>query len=151
MCRSGDACSHGPGSDASATYYCEYVDRQIAPSTQKVCMVVSLVGILVFLIVSSFGVDIFCESWVAEEPLASFNLPTWVAELPVPLGFLLLFAQAGELKALWGNDAVSLGVVTNDDPSYCRLPFQSSFNRRPSCFRSRGVSALALFLGGFSP
>ena len=81
-------------------------------SAQKVCVAVSLVGILVFSIVIVFwGWDIFYESWVRGRTTGSLlNLPTWVAELPVPLGFLLLFAQAAcELKALWGNDIVSLG------------------------------------------
>lgn len=81
-------------------------------SAQKVCVAVSLVGILVFSIVIVFwGWDIFYESWVRGRTTGSLlNLPTWVAELPVPLGFLLLFAQAAcELKALSGNDIVSLG------------------------------------------
>ena len=79
---------------------------------QKACVAVSLVGILIFSIVIVFwGWDIFYESWVRGRTTGSLlNLPTWVAELPVPLGFLLLFAQAAcELKALWGNDTVSLG------------------------------------------
>lgn len=81
-------------------------------TAQKVCVAVSLVGILVFSIVIVFwGWDIFYESWVRGRTTGSLlNLPTWVAELPVPLGFLLLFAQAAcELKALLGNDIVSLG------------------------------------------
>ena len=81
-------------------------------SAQKVCVAVSLVGILAFSIVIVFwGWDIFYESWVRGRTTGSLlNLPTWVAELPVPLGFLLLFAQAAcELKALWRNDIVSLG------------------------------------------
>lgn len=81
-------------------------------SAQKVCVAVSLVGILVFSIVIVFwGWDIFYESWVRGRTTGSLlNLPTWVAELPVPLGFLLLFAQAAcELRALWKNDIVNLG------------------------------------------
>ena len=40
----------------------------------------------------------------------AFDLPSWVAELPVPLGFSLLSAQAiCELITLWGNETVSLG------------------------------------------
>ena len=46
----------------------------------------------------------------AEEPRLSLNLPSWVAELPVPLGFSLLSAGAAcELITLWGNETVSLG------------------------------------------
>lgn len=81
-------------------------------SAQKVCVALSLMAILVFSIVIVFwGWDIFYESWVRGRTTGSLlNLPTWVAELPVPLGFLLLFAQAAcELKALWVNDIVSLG------------------------------------------
>jgi TRAP-type C4-dicarboxylate transport system permease small subunit len=81
-------------------------------SAQKVCVALSLMAILVFSIVIVFwGWDIFYESWVRGRTTGSLlNLPTWVAELPVPLGFLLLFAQAAcELKALRGNDIVSLG------------------------------------------
>ncbi len=81
-------------------------------SAQKVCVALSLMAILVFSIVIVFwGWDIFYESWVRGRTTGSLlNLPTWVAELPVPLGFLLLFAQAAcELKALWRNDIVSLG------------------------------------------
>ncbi|MEC8694218.1 MAG: TRAP transporter small permease [Pseudomonadota bacterium] len=81
-------------------------------SAQKVCVAVSLVGILVFSIVIVFwGWDIFYESWVRGRTTGSLlNLPTWVAELPLPLGFFLFFAQAAcELKALWGNDIGSLG------------------------------------------
>ena len=81
-------------------------------SAQKLCVALSLMAILVFSIVIVFwGWDIFYESWVRGRTTGSLlNLPTWVAELPVPLGFLLLFAQAAcELKALWRNDIVSLG------------------------------------------
>tara|TARA_E500000178_G_C16791721_1_gene648317 strand:- start:238 stop:741 length:504 start_codon:yes stop_codon:yes gene_type:complete len=85
---------------------------RLSRSTQKVCMAVSLVGILIFsIVIVLWGWDIFYESWVRGRTTGSLlNLPTWVAELPVPLGFLLLFAQAAcELKALRGNDSVSLG------------------------------------------
>ena len=60
-------------------------------------------GILVFSIVIVFwGWEYFMRVGFAEEPLAlSQPADLWVAELPVPLGFLLLFAQATcELKAL---------------------------------------------------
>jgi len=81
-------------------------------TVQKLCVALSLVAILVFsLVVVVWGWDIFYESWVRGRTTGSLlDLPSWVAELPVPLGFSLLSAQAiCELITLWGNETVSLG------------------------------------------
>jgi TRAP-type C4-dicarboxylate transport system permease small subunit len=71
-----------------------------------------LIGILLFsIVIAVWGWDIFHESWVRGRTTGSLlDLPSWVAELPVPLGFLLLAAQAScELIVLRANDTVSLG------------------------------------------
>lgn len=81
-------------------------------TVQKLCVALSLVAILAFsLVVVVWGWDIFYESWVRGRTTGSLlDLPSWVAELPVPLGFSLLSAQAiCELITLWGNETVSLG------------------------------------------
>jgi C4-dicarboxylate transporter DctQ subunit len=81
-------------------------------TAQKFCVGLSLVGILLFsIVIVIWGWDIFHESWVRGRTTGSLlDLPSWVAELPVPLGFLLLAAQAScELIMLRGNDTVSLG------------------------------------------
>ncbi len=81
-------------------------------TVQKFCVALSLIGILLFsLVIVVWGWDIFYESWVRGRTTGSLlDLPSWVAELPVPLGFLLLSAQATcELIVLRGNETVSLG------------------------------------------
>ncbi|MEM6487668.1 MAG: TRAP transporter small permease [Pseudomonadota bacterium] len=46
-------------------------------------------------IVTWYGGDIFADSFVRGRTTGSMlDLPTWLAELPVPLGFALLFVQA---------------------------------------------------------
>ena len=82
-------------------------------------MGIALVVIIAFSsVIVIWGWDIFYESWVRGRTTGSLlDLPTWVAELPVPLGFLLLAVQAcAELVTLRKGSTVSLGPVTNDHP-----------------------------------
>ncbi|MEM6305835.1 MAG: TRAP transporter small permease [Pseudomonadota bacterium] len=80
---------------------------------QKVCVAVSLVLLIVFsAIVAFWGFDIFHDSWVRGRTTGSLlNLPSWVAELSVPVGFALLTAQGlVELMSLRGRHIASLGA-----------------------------------------
>ena len=82
-------------------------------SFQKVCVGIALVVIIAFSsVIVIWGWDIFYESWVRGRTTGSLlDLPTWVAELPVPLGFLLLAVQAcSELATLRKGSTVSLGA-----------------------------------------
>ncbi len=84
----------------------------LPPSFQKVCVGIALVVIIAFSsVIVIWGWDIFYESWVRGRTTGSLlDLPTWVAELPVPLGFLLLAVQAcAELATLRKGSTVSLG------------------------------------------
>ena len=102
----------GVGVDSSPTYYCKRPHEFVAADSSEIMCALSLVAILVFsLVVVVWGWDIFYESWVRGRTTGSLlDLPSWVAELPVPLGFSLLSAQAiCELITLWGNETVSLG------------------------------------------
>ena len=81
-------------------------------SAQRVCVALSLVVVLAFsVIVTIWGWDIFYDSWVRGRTTGSLlNLPSWVAELAVPVGFALLSAQAlVELVALRTTHVASLG------------------------------------------
>ncbi|MEQ9258854.1 MAG: TRAP transporter small permease [Roseovarius sp.] len=68
---------------------------------QRLCAAVALAVVLVFsVIVTIWGWDIFHESWVRGRTTGSLlNLPSWVAELSVPVGFALLSLQC--LADLW--------------------------------------------------
>lgn len=85
----------------------------LLPATiQKFCVVVSLLVIIAFsIVVMIWGWEIFYDSWERGRTTGSLlNLPSWVAELSVPVGFALLLAQAvAELVALPKSDTVSLG------------------------------------------
>ena len=79
---------------------------------QVVCVGFALVFILVFsLIVTWWGWDIFHDSWVRGRTTGSLlDLPAWVAELSVPVGFALLALQSlAELAQLRGSDTITLG------------------------------------------
>ena len=81
-------------------------------SFQKMCVGIALVTIIVFsLVIVIWGWDIFYESWVRGRTTGSLlDLPSWVAELPVPVGFLLLAVQAcADLVTLRKSSTVSLG------------------------------------------
>ncbi len=79
---------------------------------QKICVAVSLLILIAFsVIVMIWGWEIFHDSWVRERTTGSLlNLPIWVAELSVPVGFALLTAQAiVELLSLRTGHTASLG------------------------------------------
>lgn len=63
---------------------------------QKFCAGISLIFVIVFsLIVAIWGWDIFFDSFERGRTTGSLlNLPTWVAELSVPVGFALLALQS---------------------------------------------------------
>ena len=63
---------------------------------QRFCVVLALVFIIVFsVIVTIWGWDIFHESFVRGRTTGSLmNMPVWISELSVPVGFALLAAQA---------------------------------------------------------
>lgn len=80
---------------------------------QKVCVAFALSCIIVFSgIVTIWGWDIFYDSFSRGRTTGSLlNLPTWVAELSVPLGFGLLTLQAiTDLIALPRDANKSLGA-----------------------------------------
>jgi TRAP-type C4-dicarboxylate transport system permease small subunit len=80
---------------------------------QKVCVAIALACIIVFsVIVTIWGWDIFYDSFSRGRTTGSLlNLPTWVAEASVPLGFAILTLQAvAELFALPRSNIKSLGA-----------------------------------------
>ncbi|MDD9715932.1 TRAP transporter small permease subunit [Dinoroseobacter sp. PD6] len=86
----------------------------LPPGAQKVCAGIALVVVIVFsVIVTVYGFDIFYTSFERGRTTGSLlNLPVWISELSVPLGFGLLTLQAGvELIRLKGSDTTSLGAT----------------------------------------
>lgn len=88
------------------------VTAMLPAKVQKICVSVSLLFLIVFsAIVAFWGWEIFHDSWVRGRTTGSLlNLPSWVAELSVPVGFALLTAQAVvELFSLRHSELSSLG------------------------------------------
>ncbi len=86
----------------------------LPPMAQKVCASVALVIVVVFsMIVAFWGFDIFLESFVRGRTTGSLlNLPVWIAEASVPIGFGLLALQGVvELIKLRGSDTAHLGAT----------------------------------------
>ena len=84
----------------------------LPPGAQRLCAGFSLLVLIVFsVIVTWYGWEIFHDSWQRGRTTGSLlDLPAWVAELSVPVGFALLTAQAlVELITLRTSDALSLG------------------------------------------
>lgn len=84
----------------------------LPPGAQRLCAAFSLLVLIVFsVIVTWYGWDIFHDSWQRGRTTGSLlDLPAWVAELSVPVGFALLTLQAlVELITLRTSDALSLG------------------------------------------
>ncbi|MBO6776258.1 MAG: TRAP transporter small permease [Marinibacterium sp.] len=80
---------------------------------QRVCVILSLAILIAFSsIVTYWGWDIFHDSWERGRTTGSLlNLPSWVAELSVPVGFGLLTVQAFvELLSLRRIHVSSLGA-----------------------------------------
>ncbi|MEM6660212.1 MAG: TRAP transporter small permease [Pseudomonadota bacterium] len=84
----------------------------LPPAAQKTCVALSLTILIAFsAIVAFWGWDIFHDSWSRGRTTGSLlNLPSWVAELSVPVGFGLLTIQAlVELVSLRGGQIHTLG------------------------------------------
>ena len=84
----------------------------LPPAAQTISVAISLLILIAFsVIVTIWGWDIFHESWVRGRTTGSLlDLPSWVAELSVPVGFGLLTAQAAvELAGLRHHHLPSLG------------------------------------------
>ncbi len=85
----------------------------LPPGAQRICAILSLLVLLAFSVIVTFwGWDIFHDSWERGRTTGSLlNLPSWVAELSVPVGFGLLSAQAVvELFTLRKTHLSSLGA-----------------------------------------
>ena len=88
------------------------VTNLLPATAQKICVAVSLMAVIAFsTTVMIWGWHIFHDSWVRGRTTGSLlDLPSWVAELSVPVGFALLLAQSiAELFALSKNTISSLG------------------------------------------
>lgn len=86
---------------------------RLSPSAKRVCAGLSLVAVILFSgIVTYWGWDIFYDSWERGRTTGSLlNLPSWVAELSVPVGFGLVTAQAiVELLSLGHGNASTSGA-----------------------------------------
>lgn len=85
----------------------------LLPDTaQRLCAAAALLFIIVFsVIVAIWGWEIFQDSFTRGRTTGSLlNLPTWISELPVPLGFALLALQSlVELDGLRHGGPASLG------------------------------------------
>ncbi|MBO9409445.1 TRAP transporter small permease [Shimia sp. R9_1] len=85
----------------------------LPPAAQRLCVALSLVVLILFsACVAYWGWDIFHDSWERGRTTGSLlNLPSWIAELSVPVGFGLLTAQAVvELLSLRFQHVASLGA-----------------------------------------
>ncbi|MBO9398501.1 TRAP transporter small permease [Shimia sp. R9_2] len=85
----------------------------LPPTAQRLCVALSLVVLILFsACVAYWGWDIFHDSWERGRTTGSLlNLPSWIAELSVPVGFGLLTAQAVvELLSLRFQHVASLGA-----------------------------------------
>ena len=83
-------------------------------TAQKVCAFIALVVVIVFsAIVTYWGYDIFHDSFVRGRTTGSLlNLPVWIAEASVPVGFGLMTLQGVvELVRLRGSDTTGLGAT----------------------------------------
>lgn len=80
---------------------------------QKICVGLSLAVVVVFsVIVTIWGYDIFHDSFVRGRTTGSLlNLPVWISEASVPVGFALLALQGiAELIRLPSSQTTSLGA-----------------------------------------
>ena len=88
------------------------VTNLLPKPVQKLCVAFSLLAVIVFsVIVTYWGWDIFHDSYVRGRTTGSLmNLPVWITELSVPVGFALLTAQAVvELIGINRSGLTSLG------------------------------------------
>ena len=84
------------------------------PNTfQKICVAIALAVVILFsAIVTVWGYEIFYDSFIRGRTTGSLlNLPVWIAEASVPVGFGLLTIQGvGELITLSSSGLFSLGA-----------------------------------------
>lgn len=83
-------------------------------SVQRACTAAALIVVIAFsAIVAFWGYDIFHDSFVRGRTTGSLlNLPVWIAEASVPIGFGLLTLQGiVELIGLRGSGSTSLGAT----------------------------------------
>ncbi|MEM8553192.1 MAG: TRAP transporter small permease [Pseudomonadota bacterium] len=88
------------------------VTNLLSAPLQRVFSAGALVAVIIFCaIVAWYGFDIFYTSWERGRTTGSIlNLPMWIVELSIPVGFALLGGQAVvELLRLRDADAASLG------------------------------------------
>ncbi|WP_136636737.1 TRAP transporter small permease [Pseudooceanicola onchidii] len=88
------------------------VTNMLPRPIQQVCVAFSLIAIIVFsVIVTYWGWDIFHDSYVRGRLTGSMlNMPIWISELSVPVGFGLLTLQAVvELIGLRRTGLTTLG------------------------------------------
>lgn len=81
---------------------------------QRVCAMLAFVVVIVFsAIVAFWGFDIFHESFTRGRTTGSLlNLPVWIAEASVPIGFGLLALQGVvELLRMRSSEVTSLGAT----------------------------------------
>ncbi len=72
------------------------VTERLGPAGKRLCYGLSMLVICVFsAIVAWQGVGIFYDSFVRSRTTGSMlDLPTWISELAIPVGFALLFLQS---------------------------------------------------------
>jgi len=90
------------------------VTSLLPPNGQKLCAMFALVAVIVFsAIVAYWGFDIFHDSFTRGRTTGSLlNLPVWIAEASVPVGFGLLALQGMvELVTLGRSGSMSLGAT----------------------------------------
>lgn len=88
------------------------VTNLLTPPVQRLCVAVALLWIIAFsVIVTLWGWEIFFDSFSRGRTTGSLlNMPVWISELAVPVGFALLTLQAtAELITLRHTHLASLG------------------------------------------
>lgn len=88
------------------------VTKLLPAPVQTICVALSLIVLITFsIVVMVYGWEIFFDSFSRGRTTGSLlNLPTWIAELSVPVGFALLTAQAlEELVHLFKRPITTLG------------------------------------------
>lgn len=88
------------------------VTNLLSETGQRICAGFALLAVIGFsVIVGLWGFEIFFDSFERGRTTGSLlDLPSWVSELSVPVGFALLTAQAMvELVTLRSTDRVALG------------------------------------------
>ncbi len=88
---------------------------RLGDTAQRVCRVLAMSAIALFSAVVAWkGGEIFLDSFVRGRTTGSMlDLPTWISELAIPVGFALLFVQAViELGSAFGRRDLEGGVAS---------------------------------------